>query len=177
MATDIDEEHLARMRVRFQGRPNLAVRRCDLRDNADFAELAERFDTVACLNVLEHVEDDLAALRRIRRALQPGGRAIVLAPQDQAIYGSLDRVLGHCRRYSAGELEARMKEAGFRVERTLPFNRITRPGWRLNGQILRRESLGGLQLRVFDALVPLWRRIDHLLPWQAVSIIAIGVAE
>jgi SAM-dependent methyltransferase len=177
MATDIDEEHLARMRVRFQGRPILEVRRCDLREDADFADLGERFDTVVCLNVLEHLEDDLAALRRMRRTLQPGGRAIVLAPRDQAIYGSLDKVLGHYRRYAAGELEARMGQAGFRVERALPFNRITRPGWRLNGQILRRESFGGLQLRVFDALVPLWRRIDHLLPWQAVSIIGIGVAE
>jgi len=177
MATDIDGEHLARMRVRFQGRPNLAVRRCDLGDDGDFADLAERFDTVVCLNVLEHVEDDLGALRRIRRALQPGGRAIVLAPRDQAIYGSLDKVLGHYRRYGDGELEARMEQAGFRVERTLPFNRVTRPGWWLNGQVLRRESFGGLQLRVFDALVPVWRRIDHLLPWQAVSTIGIGVAE
>jgi hypothetical protein len=129
------------------------------------------------LNVVEHVEDDQAALRRMRQALQPGGRAIVLAPRDQGIYGSLDKVLGHYRRYAAGQLEARMAEAGFRVERTIPFNRIARPGWRLNGQVLRRESFGGLQLRVFDALVPLWRRIDHLLPWEAVSIIGIGVAE
>jgi hypothetical protein len=70
-----------------------------------------------------------------------------------------------------------MQQAGFRMERTIAFNRITRPGWRLNGQVLRRESFGGLQLRVFDALVPLWRRIDHWLPWRAVSIIGIGVAN
>jgi hypothetical protein len=86
-------------------------------------------------------------------------------------------VLGHCRRYGAGELEGRMVQAGFRMERALPFNRVTRPGWRLNGRVLRRESLGRLQLRLFDGLVPLWRRIDHLLPWQAVSIVGIGVAE
>jgi hypothetical protein len=69
-----------------------------------------------------------------------------------------------------------MEEAGFEVERILQFNRITRPGWRLNGQLLRRRSFGRVQLRIFDALVPLWRRIDSLLPWPAVSVIAIGQA-
>ena len=177
VATDIDEEHMARMRVRFQGRPNFEVRRCDLTEDADFAGLEGRFDTVVCLNVVEHVEDDLGALRRMRRALAPGGRAIVLVPRDQAIYGSLDKVLGHYRRYAAGQLEARMEQAGFRVERTIAFNRVTRPGWKFNGQVLRRESFGGFQLRVFDALVPLWRRIDHLFPWEAVSVIGVGVAE
>jgi len=116
-------------------------------------------------------------LRRMRRALAPGGRAIVLAPRDQALYGSLDKVLGHYRRYAAGELEAKMEQAGFRVERTIAFNRVTRPGWKFNGQVLRRESFGAFQIRAFDALVPLWRRIDPLLPWGAVSAIGIGVAE
>ena len=177
MATDIDEEHLARMRVRFRQRPNLQVRRCDLSLDADFAPLAGRFDTVICLNVLEHVEADLAALRRMRRALQPGGRAIVLVPRDQAIYGTLDKVLGHYRRYQAADLQELMTQAGFRFERAVYFNRAARPGWWWNGRILKRRSFGGIQLRVFDALVPLWRRIDHLLPWQSVSVIGIGIAE
>ena len=177
VATDVDGEHLARMRVRFQGRPNLSIRPCDLRDRADFERFRGRFDTVVCLNVLEHVDDDLAALRNLRAALEPGGRAIVLVPHDQAIYGSLDKALGHYRRYAAGELEGRMQQAGFQVERTLAFNRITRPGWRLNGQLLRRQTFSRFQLGLFDVLTPVWRRIDRLLPWPAVSIIAIGVAR
>jgi glycosyltransferase involved in cell wall biosynthesis len=193
VATDLDEEHLARLRVRFQNRPNLACARCDLCDRADFAALFNRdetgalcnrgdsaaggggFDTVVCLNVLEHVKDDLEGLRNIRSALAPGGRAIVLVPQDQSIYGSLDKVLGHYRRYSASELHERMEQAGLRVERMLEFNRITRPGWYLNGRILRRTDFSAFQLRVFDLLVPLWKQIDAGLPWPAVSLIGIGV--
>jgi glycosyltransferase involved in cell wall biosynthesis len=175
VATDLDEEHLARLRVRFQNRPNLRCFPCNLVDSAGFAALGERFDSVVCLNVLEHVEDDLQGLRNIRSALEPGGRAIILVPQDQSVYGTLDEVLGHCRRYSAEQLRARMEEAGFRVERVFEFNRITRPGWYLNGRVLKRRDFGGFQLRVFDLLVPVWKRIDSGLPWPAVSVIGVGV--
>ncbi|MBV8730386.1 MAG: glycosyltransferase [Acidobacteriia bacterium] len=175
VATDVDEEHLARLRVRFQSRPNLRSARCDLRERSDFAALGRDFDTVVCLNVLEHVEDDLRGLQNIYYSLKPGGRAIVLVPQDQSVYGTLDEVLGHYRRYSKAELRGRMEEAGFRVERILEFNRITRPGWYWNGRILRRRDFGALQLHAFDLLVPLWKRLDVALPWPAVSLIVVAV--
>jgi len=55
---------------------------------------------------------------------------VILVPQDQSVYGTLDAVLGHHRRYSADELRAKMQQAGFEIEVTLPFNRVTRFGWR-----------------------------------------------
>ena len=174
VASDIDEEHMARLRVRFRGRPNLQVCKADLCDSADFKPLLGGFDSVVCLNVVEHVKDDLGALRNIFSALKPGGRAIILVPQDQKAYGTLDEVLGHYRRYSEAQLRARMEEAGFEVERMLHFNRVTRPGWRFNGQVLKRRSFSRFQLRIFDTLVPLWRRIDRFFPWPAVSVIAVG---
>jgi glycosyltransferase involved in cell wall biosynthesis/protein-L-isoaspartate O-methyltransferase len=174
VASDIDAEHMARLRVRFRGRPNLEIRKCDLCDSADFQPLLGVFDSVVCLNVVEHVEDDLGALRNIFSALKPGGRAIILVPQDQKAYGTLDEVLGHFRRYSEAQLRERMEAAGFELERMLHFNRVTRPGWRFNGQVLKRRSFSRFQLRVFDALVPLWRRIDRYFPWPAVSVIAVG---
>jgi glycosyltransferase involved in cell wall biosynthesis len=173
-ASDYDLEHVARLRARFQGRPNVSLRLCDLTASADFEAVREQADTVICLNVLEHIEDDAAGLRNIASALLPGGRAIVLVPQDQAIYGTLDRVLGHYRRYSEAELRKRMEEAGFDVERVLHFNRVTRPGWYWNGRILKRQHFSRFQLRVFDWMVWLWRRIDRFLPWPSVSIIGIG---
>jgi glycosyltransferase involved in cell wall biosynthesis len=175
LATDIDGEHLARLRVRFGGRPNIDVRKCDLCNADDFADLRGKFDTVVCLNVVEHVKDDLAALRNIHSALAPGGRAIVLVPQDQRLFGTLDEVLGHYRRYGISHFESRMREAGFVMDHTLHFNRVTRPGWWWNGRVLHRRSFGRLQLRVFDWLVPFTRRLDSLLPWTAVSLIGIGL--
>ncbi|MEJ5367520.1 MAG: glycosyltransferase [Bryobacteraceae bacterium] len=174
VASDIDEEHLARLAARMAHRPNVRVARADLARAEDFEPLRESVDTVICLNVVEHVEDDVAALRNLRTALLPGGRAIVLVPEGQSIFGELDVVLGHWRRYSEAELREKMQRAGFEVERIFGFNRVTRPGWWLNGRILRRRTFSRLQLWLFDHLVWLWRRVDGWLPWPGVSLIAIG---
>jgi glycosyltransferase involved in cell wall biosynthesis len=174
IATDIDAEHLARLRVRFQLRPNVSLMRCDLAAPADFVALAGQADTVICLNVLEHIADDATGLANIATALFPGGVAIVLVPQDQSIYGTLDEELGHYRRYSETELRTRMEAAGLAVEQVLFFNRITRPGWWFTGRVLKRRSSSRAVLWFFDRLVWLWRRIDYLLPWPAVSVIGIA---
>jgi SAM-dependent methyltransferase len=175
VAVDIDTEHLARLHTRFLQRPNLEVRRCDLARAEDFAPFAGAMDTIICLNVLEHIEDDLQGLRNMHAALEPGGQAIVLVPHGQEIFGTLDTALGHYRRYSHAELRAKMEQAGFRVERVLEFNRISRPPWYVSGRILKQSRLNRLQLGVFDRLVWLWRRIDGLLPWPPCSIIGIAV--
>jgi hypothetical protein len=96
-------------------------------------------------------------------------------PHGQEVFGTLDVALGHYRRYKHSELQERMESTGFRVERILEFNRISRPGWYVTGRILKRTTLSPFQLKSFDRLVWLWRRIDAHLPWPPTSIIAIGV--
>lgn len=175
VATDIDQEHLARLTTRFQHRPNLTTRYCDLTDRADFSELTAKMDTVICLNVLEHVEDDLQGLRNIYASLSAGGRAIVLVPHDQRVFGTIDVALGHYRRYTHAELKTKMEETGFRVERIVDFNRISRYPWYISGRILKKKSLSVGQMKLFDRFVWLWRKIDGSLPWPPTSIIGIGV--
>ncbi len=176
VASDVDEEHLARMRLRLKHRRHVEAHRCDLQCPEDFARFQNAFDTVVCLNVLEHVFDDRAGLQNINSALVKGGRAIILVPEGMPIYGSLDRMLGHFRRYSESELRSKMEQAGFHVERVLKFNRISRPGWYVNGRLLKRTGLSRFQIRTFDRLlVPLWRKLDDLLPWAPVSLITESV--
>jgi len=174
IATDLDSEHLSRLQARLGQRPHLAVMKVDAADPADFETLRSQVDTVICLNVVEHIKDDLQALRNIHSALVPGGRAIILVPHGQEIYGSLDEALGHYLRYSRDRLRQRMQEAGFEVERILEFNRVSRPGWWFNGRILKRRLISPFQLKLLDRTVWLWRRIDPFLPWKPTSIIAIG---
>ncbi len=174
VATDLDREHMERLRVRLAHRPALETQIMDAADPQFFTDLREQMDTVVCLNVVEHIKDDLGALKNIHSALEPNGRAIILVPEGQSIYGSLDEALGHHLRYSEELLHQRMTEAGFVVEEMLRFNRMSRPGWWLNGKILNKTDISRFQLKNFDRLVWLWRRIDKFLPWRPVSIIAIG---
>lgn len=175
IVSDLDREYVNRVASLMQSRSNIATAVCDLSKATDFEAFREQMDTVVCLNVLEHVEDDLAALRNIYSCLKPGGRAILLVPQGPFAYGSFDRILGHFRRYRRHELEAKIGAAGFSMEHTFSFNRVTYPGWLLNAKFLKRQRLSRIQLRLLDRAIPVLRRLDPYLPWPATSLIAIAV--
>jgi len=171
--SDADAYYLARLRERFAGRPNIAVTALEL-PATDAALVAERFDTIICLNVLEHVEDDGASLAAMRRLLQPRGRLVLLVPALQGIYGTLDEALGHVRRYDRAELAGKFKEAEFRLRHLEYFNLAGIPGWWFAGRVLKRRLIPAGSLRWYDALVPLFR-LEALLPWRVgQSLIAIG---
>jgi glycosyltransferase involved in cell wall biosynthesis/phospholipid N-methyltransferase len=174
VVSDIDEHNLGALESRFGGRRNVVIRRCNLEDERDFAELAEVFDSVLCTNVIEHVADDERALRNIRSTLRAGGRAVFLVPQDASIAGTLDRAFGHVRRYSQAELAAKLENAGFRVERMIEFNRVSRPFWFMGGRVAKFASLNHRQLALFDRFVWLFRRIDNKLPWPSNSLVAVA---
>src|SRR5947207_539550 len=77
--TATEPAYLERLRARFAGHPNVEVTRLYL-PTVDGALAARRFDTVICLNVLEHVADDRGSLAAIARLLAPGGRLVLLVP-------------------------------------------------------------------------------------------------
>lgn len=174
VATDVNGEHLDFLRARLKQSSNLATTICEASDHRDFVAFRKSFDTVICLNVLEHIPDDEATLANLLTALKPEGRAIILVPQGATAFGSLDEGLLHQRRYSRSELSGKMSNAGFVLERVVPFNRVTYPAWILNSRILRRKTISDVQLKCFDTLVPVWRRIDQYFPLPPTSLIAIG---
>ena len=102
-----------------------------------------------------------------------GGRAIVLVPCGPWLYGSLDEVLGHHRRYTREQLVQVAQQAGFQVEQVLKFNRPGVVAWWLNGRILRRKTFGRGQIRMLNVLTPVFRRVDRWLPLPPLSVIAI----
>jgi SAM-dependent methyltransferase len=171
-ATDINPYYLNYLETLRPTRPYMRVGYTD-GVNAESFPKGQDFDTVVCLNVIEHVADDVGALRNVRETLTQGGRAIVLVPYGPKLYGSLDEVLGHCRRYTEAQLGEISQQAGFHVEQILKFNRPGVPAWWLNGKILRRRTFGLAQIRLLNVLTPIFRRIDPWLPLPPLSIIAI----
>lgn len=171
--TDTNAGYLERLRARFAGQPQ--VRIVALRLPATNGDLqAERLDTIICLNVLEHVRDDELSLATMFQLLQPGGRLVLLVPSLPAIYGTLDRALGHFRRYTPSELRRKYAAAGFRTRHIEYFNMAGIPGWWFTGRVLRSELIPTASLRWYDALVPLFR-LERFLPWRlGQSLIAVG---
>ncbi len=173
-ASDTDPLHLDYLRNRFGDYQRVDIRDLDLEVPGDFDDLEGRYDTAVCLNVLEHVEQDGLALENIYRTLAPGGRVLVLVPAHPWLYGTLDRVLDHHRRYSRRELRTRFEAAGFEVDRVFSFNRVGSIPWFVNARVLRRRRLGRIQLKVFDTLVWFWRLLDPILPLPGLSLVVVA---
>jgi glycosyltransferase involved in cell wall biosynthesis/phospholipid N-methyltransferase len=170
-ASDINPRYLERLETLTQSRPYLRVQYTDASAGETYPD--EKFDTVICLNVVEHLQDDVQALRNMRTRLTKDGRAIVLVPNGPELYGSLDEVLGHFRRYTREQLMEACERAGFKVEQMLKFNRVGAPGWWWNGRLLKKRTFGFWQIKLLNVLVPLVRPIDRFLPFPHLSWIVI----
>ena len=173
--TDTEPAYRAYLERRFADEPGVSVTTLTLPETTP-SLLKERFDTVVCLNVLEHIADDRGSLAAMRRLLRPGGHLVLLVPSVPGIYGTLDRKLGHFRRYTPRLLREMYAEAGFRMQALEYFNLAGILGWWFTGRVLKSDLIPTGSLALFDALVPLFR-LERLLPWRlGQSLIAIGKA-
>jgi SAM-dependent methyltransferase len=161
VALDREEACVQFLRQRYPGRQNLHVLTGDassgaLRDLARF-----RPDSVVCVNVLEHIEDDVAALRAMASILIPGGVIVLLVPAFDSLFGPIDRNLGHCRRYRRLSLARLASAAGVEVRKIHYVNAAGFFGWWVNAHLLQREAQSDGQIAVFDRyLVPIFSALE-----------------
>jgi SAM-dependent methyltransferase len=97
----------------------------------------QTFDLVTGLDVVEHLDDDLAGLREMRRVLKPGGRALLFVPAFMFLWGVQDDVSNHRRRYTMKQLKETLRKAGFEIDRAT-FANITFFMPTLLGRVLMR---------------------------------------
>jgi SAM-dependent methyltransferase len=131
-----------------------------LPDSAALVARAGKADFVLCQNVLEHIEQDRAAVRAMADALRPGGRLTLLVPANPCLYGKLDRLLGHHRRYTAERLSRVIGEAGLAIDELYAFNLLGVLGWWVNG-LRRSPRIGRASLRTYEALLRIWQPIER----------------
>lgn len=180
-AVDFDPDCVALHRAEYPSIPAIVA---DLGSD-DFVDRVGRasFDSIICINVLEHIRDDHAAVARLAQCLKPGGAALLIVPAHMALYGRMDEIAGHFRRYNKRALRTAIESAGLQPKELRHFNPLGGMGWWANSKFYRPKDLNTDlivgQVRIFDKYVqPMSRLIDPLTAsFFGQSLWAVACAE
>lgn len=174
VCVDLNPHYVHLISRRYGHLENLRTERLDIAQPETYRKLREEgLDTIVCLNVIEHIDEDETVLRQFHEVLQPGGHAIILVPAHEWLYTPADKALGHFRRYSRDELQSKLQAAGFEVVHIQNFNRLGVLGWYVNG-LMKRTRISPRQMRLYDRLLPLAKLMDACRLGPGLSLIAVG---
>jgi SAM-dependent methyltransferase len=161
VVTDVDAGAVASMAARFADRPAVEARVLDLAGDLT-EQVGDPVQTVLAINVLEHIDDDAEALRRMAALTRPGGRVVIWVPGYQQLYGEFDRAVGHVRRYTPATLRDAYERAGLEPLAVKPVNLLGGIAWWLT---VRRGGVGGQRprlVRIYDRfVVPTTRFVER----------------
>lgn len=160
---DVVPEELAVARKRFADK-NFEAHHLDVASDLLRQFRDRNLDTAVCLNVLEHVEDDVHALRNMRDTLRPSSRICLLVPVNKWLFGPMDAVDHHFRRYTKSEISAKLAEANLTIEHQRYFNFLGIAAWFFSNRVLRQSMAGQTQYALYDRLVPILRVAEKLVP-------------
>ncbi|MDZ7877615.1 MAG: methyltransferase [Saprospiraceae bacterium] len=167
MLSDIRENYCEHLEQNFSHQPTcLGVRRIDLvhpEFSTEYIDLLGSFDGIFALNVVEHIANDGLAIHNARLLLREGGRLVILVPAFQALYNGFDRALEHYRRYTEGGLREVFEKEKLTIVHSQYFNLAAIAGWWFSGNILKKETIPTGQMKLYNALVPIFKMIDKLI--------------
>jgi len=174
VVTDLDPDCVRQMAHRFSGRPEVEARQLDL--DGSVAAMGEPVSTVVAVNVLEHIEQDSAALRSLATLVEPGGSIVLWVPGYMQLYGDFDRRVGHVRRYTPRTLRAAIVGAGLVCQEVRPVNLLGAVAWWL---AVRRGGVGAPDprlLAIYDrTVVPVTRTVERwVTPPFGQSVLAVA---
>lgn len=161
VVSDIDPYCVEQLKKKYVGRDDVQVLEFGLPDDIP---LDDPVDTVVAMNVLEHIEKDVDALRSLAAVTKPGGRIVIWVPGYMQLYGDFDRKVGHVTRYTPKTLRASMEAAGLQVEVMKPINMLGGIAWWLAVRIGGASDSGGRLTKIYDrTVVPVTRFIEKLI--------------
>jgi SAM-dependent methyltransferase len=175
LGIDLDEELLRELANEHRHRPQVKTARLDITlPELEQTLAANRVDTVLCVNVIEHVAEDSLAVRNMVAPLPGGGHLCVLVPALPVLFGTLDTLDGHYRRYTKRTLGRLFDSLPGRVLRLYYFNLIGAPGWFVKGRVLKQKRHTDDNYALMNALLPVVRPLERLLPPPlGMSVIAV----
>jgi len=176
--TDYSESYIEYLSQAFIGNPGVKVLLHDIQSQD--ISVFEKFniDTAVCINVLEHIEKDVQVIKNIHNILNKDGCLVLLVPSMKALYGTLDKELGHFRRYDICELKNMLEGNGFIVKQIYYHNMFSSIGWYVNGRIFKRKIIPLFQVSTLDKILPAIMFFEKYfkLPF-GLSIICIAVKK
>lgn len=116
---------------------------------------AKRFDLIVCMNVLEHIKNDKKALQNMSKLLKRDGHLIVLVPIHTLLYGTIDKAIGHHRRYEEKRFAQEIANYHCKVLFTKRINFLGALGWWFSGKILGSTNVEPRKLKIYNAIAPL----------------------
>jgi SAM-dependent methyltransferase len=180
--SDYNEEYCEELKKKFIGNQNVReIISIDLL-HPDFEikyfAYKEKFDSVFLLNVIEHIKDDMLAIKNCNYLLKPDGHLVLLAPAFSWLYSSFDKQLGHFRRYSLKSLSSLLRQNNFSIVSGSYFNFAGIGGWLLFGKILKQKMLSKGEMSAFNKIVPVAKVIDKIFVKKiGLSIIVTGIKK
>jgi SAM-dependent methyltransferase len=163
---------VARLRQAVVPHPGFTLHDCHLEECDRHELIAERFDTILCVNVLEHIEDDEAALRGFAEIAAPAhGHVLIFVPAVEAAYGRLDAGLGHHRRYSRRGLARICDAAGLDLQVLKYTNPVGLLAWMFKAYVMRSAAHNAREIALFETLVAPWA-----LPLERFVPVPIGLS-
>lgn len=175
VGVDVSAASVAHVRETYGARPNMQAHVCDVVDDQFLGFGRLGIDTVFSLNVLEHIENQRAALHNAQAILQAEGTLVLVVPAHDWLYGSIDQAIGHRRRYDKEGMARLLNELGLTCVHQKYLNALGAVGWFVNGRILKRETPPSGQLRLFNVLVPWLKRFEHVVSMPlGISLLTVG---
>lgn len=150
-AIDIDRDHVRDAQKLSKGRAKIEFGDIE-KQNTFFS--GKKFDTVICLNVLEHIEGDRVALENIYSLLKKGGVLILLVPAHEFLFGEIDKSIGHFRRYDKKSLLQFMTSLSFKIVKVRILNMLGAVGWWFAGKLLSNKTVDKNKVGFFNILAP-----------------------
>jgi SAM-dependent methyltransferase len=161
--TEADELRFNALKVRFAEHSVIETRRLVLAGDGNANdEIERRHSSTVAINVLEHIPDDVGALRTLSDLVRPGGAVILVVPAFPSAMSRFDRAIGHQRRYTKTSLRTALHQAGLAVAELRYVNPVGLIGWYVAVKALRRTPRNGALVRLYDrTVVPMARFLDR----------------
>ncbi|MDQ5954187.1 MAG: hypothetical protein QG583_115 [Patescibacteria group bacterium] len=171
--SDNDKGLVSFLKKVFISKKNVSVKYIDIEKNIN---TKSTYNSLFAINVLEHIKNHKVAVKNMNKLLKINGMLVLLVPAKKNAFTTLDKELGHYRRYEKNELKKLITSCGFSIEKIYYFNIVGLLSWKIRALIEKESvSLKPYQIKIFDSIVPALKIVENIVrPPMGISLIVIA---